>query len=320
MEKNKAELTQEEFHERALKEAGISYSLSAVLPVMASFLLSIIILACGATGYENQDWYLYLNYLIPQACFAGTAVIFFKRSRVSVKQTYCGCKWYYFVLALLLQFGLWLSFSGLNSFFVAFLKLFGYHTQMSLPSLGGWNLLPAILVIAVLPALFEETLMRGILSKQMYESGWGLGITVVVSGALFSLFHHNPEQTLYQFVCGMCYTLIALRSGSVFPTILAHFCNNAVILTLQSVYAPRFPAGTEWDIIDLLPRGWFIALIVLSALCLVGVLVYLVFFDKRNAQKGKIKHGSLFTIAAAIGIALFVIEWILQLIMGFTNV
>ena len=318
MKQEKAQLTHEEFKARALREAGISYSLSAVLPVLLSLLASLFILGLAKEGYEKQDWYLYLNYLLPQIAFAGVAIIYFLRSGVSLKHTYCGCKWYYFVLALVLQFGLFLSLSGLNSFFIQLLELLGYKQQgMSLPPLGGWNLLPAILVIALLPAVCEETLMRGILSGQMNENGWSTAITVVVSGALFSLFHHNPEQTLYQFACGMCYTLIALRAGSILPTVCAHFCNNAVILTLQSVYAPRFPDKPSFDIIDLLPTGWYIALVVLSALCLVGVLVYLIFFDKRHAQKGKTANGKLFLLAAAVGILVFAITWIMQLAVGF---
>lgn len=271
MEEIREQLTEDDFRRRTLKEAGITFSLSAVLPllasVLASVLLAVIFITVGAEGYEDRDWYLYLNYLIPQLCFAAAAIVFFKRSKFSVKQTYRGCKWYYFPLALLLQFGLWFSLSGLNGYFIELLRLMGYHMQgMSLPSLSGWNLLPAILVIALLPALCEETIMRGILTKQMRRSGWGTAVNVLVSGALFSLFHHNPEQTLYQFVCGMCYALIDLRAGSFFPTMVAHFCNNAVILTLQSVYAPRFPDNPNWDIIDIMPREWFIALMVISAL------------------------------------------------------
>lgn len=315
MEKQTAQLTQEQFRLRALKEAGISYSLSAVLPVLLSFLFVIVLTVIGGE-HEKEDWYLYCSFLLPQIGFGITAALYFRRSRVSLKKTYCGCKWYYFVLAALMQFGLIFSLNGLNGYFIAFLELFGYQQQgISLPSLTGWNLLPAILVIAVLPALFEETLMRGILAKQMYESGWGIGVSVVLSGALFSLFHHNPEQTLYQFVCGMCYALIALRSGSVFPTMFAHFANNALTLVLQAVYAPVH--GDNWSFPDIMPQGWFIALLVLSALCLIGTAAFFVFFDKRNAQKGKTKHATLFFFAAAIGITVFAIEWIAYFITGF---
>ncbi|MDE5896569.1 MAG: CPBP family intramembrane metalloprotease, partial [Clostridia bacterium] len=240
----KAQITEAELKKRALAEAGVTYSLCAALPVLCSLVLSLIV-AGLSTGkaenwYQRTDWYRYLCYLIPQLCFAVSVFVWFRRTRTPLKRVYGGCKWYFFPIAIVLQFGLTFSLAELNSYFVAFLELFGYRKQTSmLPSLGGWNLLPAMLVIAVLPALFEETVFRGILSKQMDENGWGIAATVLISGALFSLFHHNPEQTVYQFFCGACFTLVALRSGSVFPTMVAHFLNNGVILALSSLYTPK---------------------------------------------------------------------------------
>ena len=304
MEQNSAE----NFKLRALREAGIAYSVSAVLPVLASALLMLILIIFGVQTYENAEWYVYLSYLLPQLCFAGAVAIYFTRSKVSFKKTYCGCKWYYFALAILMQFGLLFSLSELNNYFIGFLKLFGYkETGVPLPSLEGWNLLPAILVIAVLPALLEETVFRGILSRQMYENGWGVLPAVLISGALFSLFHHNPVQTAYQFVCGACFTLVALKSGSVLPTIAAHFLNNAAILILEAT-----GYGASWDF----GFGGYLAICLVSAACLVGVLVFLLFFDKNNAQKGGVKHGKIFFLAAAVGIAVSAVEWIALFVQG----
>lgn len=298
--------TEEDFKRRALKEAGIAYSAAAVLPVLFSAFLLLVIMIAGAKDYESEDWYKYIGFLIPQMCFAGIALFFFRRSGVPVKRTYFGCKWYYFVIALVMQFGLLFSLNELNGYFIRFLELFGYkRAKSSVPSLGGWNLLPALLVIAALPAIFEETVFRGIISKQMHENGWGLASTVLVSGALFSLFHHNPEQTLYQFVCGMCLTLMAIRAGSVLPTICAHFINNALILILES---------TGHGSLSSLSHGGYLALVIISALCLAGALAFLIFFDKRGNRKGGVKHAKLFFLAAGVGIAVSAIEWIATLV------
>ncbi len=58
MEKQTAQLTQEQFRLRALKEAGISYSLSAILPVLLSFLFVIVLTVIGGE-HEKEDWYIY---------------------------------------------------------------------------------------------------------------------------------------------------------------------------------------------------------------------------------------------------------------------
>ena len=301
------------FKRRALSEAGIAYSVSAVLPVILSLILGVIAALAAGEKYADTDWYRFLSYLLPQVCFAAAALIFFRRSKVSVRGTYRGCKWYYFLIAILLQFGLMFSLEELNGRFIAFLEKFGYENAgVALPSLDGWNLLPAILIIAALPAIFEETLFRGVMVRTMSAAEWGTGATVLVSGALFSIFHGNPAQTLYQFICGMCFALIALRAGSILPSMVAHFCNNAAILVLT---ATGYGVEGGWT----MPFGWSVGLIVSSAVCLAGTLVYLIFFDKRNARKGGVKNGTTFLFGAGVGIAVCAVQWIVVLVTGFTG-
>ena len=55
MEKQTAQLTQEQFRLRALKEAGISYSLSAILPVLLSFLFVIVLKVLGGE-HQKKYW------------------------------------------------------------------------------------------------------------------------------------------------------------------------------------------------------------------------------------------------------------------------
>lgn len=311
--------SEEELKQRRLSEAGVAYSLASLFPLVLSLILSIIILGVSngkeEGWYNHTDWYRYLAYLLPQICLVAVAAVFFKRSGVSLKRTYCGCKWYFYLIAVGLQFGLMFSLSALNGYFTEFLGLFGYEAQgVPLPSLGRWRLLPVILVVAVLPALLEETLFRGILSRNMTESGWGTVATVLISGALFSLFHHNPEQTIYQFICGICFALLALRAGSILPGIVAHFLNNATVLVLTAVFSP---SGADIAFTDIMPMPAFITLCVLSALSLAGTLVYLVFFGKRKGEGKGVKFAKPFFLACAVGIGLCALQWLLILLQGF---
>lgn len=316
-----AEKTEEDLKRRALSEAGITYSVCAVLPVVATLILSLVLIGLqngreDANWYASQDWYKYLTFLLPQICFAAACVVFFRRSKVSPRQTYCGCKWYWFPIAAVMQFGLMFSLSELNGLFVELLKLAGYAPREGyLPNLSGWNLLPALLVIAVLPALFEETVFRGIISKQMHENGWGLWACVLVSGALFALFHQNPEQTIYQFICGACFTLVALKAGSVLPTMVAHFLNNALVLSLVAGFAPG--AGEDVVLREVLPAGGYAALCAVAAVCLVGSVVFTALFRRKKEEDNvKIEEGKAFFLAAAVGIGVCALFWILALANG----
>lgn len=288
-----------------LTETGINYSLAGVLPVLLTFLAVTIFRAAAGENYESYDSYKYLCYLLPQLCFAAACLLFFRRSgELSAREVYSPCKWYYFLIALALAFGL-LSLSELNDLFIGLLEKVGYkRPQSTLPTLSGWYLLPAMIVIALLPAIFEESVFRGIQVRAMQKSGWGLASTLLISGALFSLFHGNPAQTLYQFACGAAYGLLAVRSGSVFPTMLAHFSNNAVILALVSAGLDEIPGNAK------------LPLYLVAAVVLAATLVFLLFFERRGNQRGKPAGGTKFFLAASVGIAICAVEWITALVQG----
>ena len=311
-----AEEVEQEFRKKCLGEAGISYSAGVALIILVSALFSLIVgmstkfpqdPLTGDTVYP--DWYLYLSFLMPQLCLFGAALLYFLRSKEPLRVITKPGKWYYYLIALALQLGLMFPISELNDLFIKGLEAIGYHSSgVSVPSLEGWNLLPAILVIAVLPAVLEETLFRGVLSRSMYQSGWGLVPTIFLAGALFSIYHGSPEQTLYQFISGVCLTLIAVKSGSIFPTMVAHFFNNALVLVFEAT-----GYGTSWT----MPTGVFIAVLVVSSLLFLTALSFLIVFDWRNHQKGKIKYGKRFFFTAVAGIGICVIEWVVALIAGF---
>ena len=67
-----------------------------------------------------------------------------------------------------------------------------------------------------------------------------------------------------------------------------------------------------------MPQGGYIALCVLSALCLVGAVLFLVFYRREKGGKG-IKWGKAFFLAAAVGFFICAVEWIVTLVLGFSH-
>ena len=309
-----AEEVEQAFKKKCLGEAGVSYSAGIIFIIALSAVFSLIVgmstkfpVVLGEVQYP--DWYYYCAFLLPQLGLFGAVLLYFLRTKEPVKAAAKPCKWYYFFIAFALQLGLMFPFSELNDWFIKGLEVIGYHPSgVGVPSLDGWNLLPAILVIALLPAVLEETLFRGILSRNMQVSGWGLVPTIFIAGAMFSIYHGNPEQTLYQFISGVCLTFVAIKAGSVFPTMVAHFLNNALILVLSAV-----GYGESWT----MPTWVYILVLVVSALCFLGALTFLIVFDRRRIQRGKPKNAKRFFFCALAGIVVCAIEWGVQLITGF---
>ncbi len=290
--------------------SGIAFSLATVLSIVLSV---VFIIAVGTGDYEQTDWYLYASCILPQLGFAITAIwfLFYTKTPVKnvIKSQKCAPK--YFLIALLLQVGLFLL-SELNALFLSFLGNFGYEDAgIALPSMDGFGFVGVLVVVAILPAIFEEIMFRGILLGGL--KNFGKVGAILLCGALFSLYHQNPAQTLYQFCCGVAFALIAVRSGSVLPTMLAHFFNNAFILLLTKFGVESFMAPVA------------VVILLLSPICLICSLVWLLVFDKKKEEKEE-EMGQAATLDkserkrffgyASVGLAICVLMWIAVLISG----
>ncbi len=93
--------------------------------------------------------------------------------------------------------------------------------------------LAAVLSTAILPAVLEELPNRGILlSGYRYL---GKEKAAFVSALFFAFLHLNPQQFLYTFAIGYCFSILVERTDSIYASILAHFTiNGSTVLTLFS--------------------------------------------------------------------------------------
>ncbi|MBK6910780.1 MAG: CPBP family intramembrane metalloprotease [bacterium] len=85
----------------------------------------------------------------------------------------------------------------------------------------------AIFIIAVLPAIVEEHLCRGVMLRGMLQ-GMGRWPAILIVAGIFALLHMNPYRLLPTFVLGVLLGYLAVSSGSIFPAMLGHFVNNAL--------------------------------------------------------------------------------------------
>ncbi len=280
------------------KRAGLLYSLLA----FAFFGVSLLLGGMASEG-ETSQWYLYCAFLAAPCAFAAVSVWFlFDRKgdfKSFFKEQKCAPK--YYLIALAMQLGLF-SLGELNGVFLRFLQGLGYKDSgIILPSTQGFGLVGVLLVVAVLPAFFEELFFRGLLQRELKD--FSLVGQVLLCGGLFALYHQNPAQTLYQFACGVAFALVAVKSGSFLPTVLSHFLNNALIVVLYSMGIEGYPLPV------------YITLLIVGGLSLVGTTGYLLFFDKKEGER-KGSYKQLF-FYAAVGIFIFALSWFATLQTGF---
>lgn len=85
-----------------------------------------------------------------------------------------------------------------------------------------------VFAMAVMPAISEELLFRGLIMKSLLP--YGRIFAVVLSSFMFSLFHLNPAQTVYQFILGLLFAGVYLRTRNMWYPIILHFFNNFIII------------------------------------------------------------------------------------------
>ena len=267
----------------------------------------IIIILFGID--DKSDAYVYINYLASPIALAVCCTVFLAVSKIPYKAVFpVKCKPKYYFIGILLIFGLLFAVSPVNTYVVKLFELCGYQPRESssyYPDLSGAKVIPAFLVMAILPALVEEFLFRGVILNCCERSMGGLPAVFTV-GFCFALFHGSPEQTVYQFIVGCALAFVAVKSGSILPSILMHVINNGLIVTFAA--CNLFDADGNLMMSDTAN----IIIIVFAAVALVGGLVWL-FLDKKPFKKGEKWGVAKFYIFASAGIAVFSLIWILSL-------
>lgn len=282
------------------------FSVAVVSILLASVIFSFVFILSGVSGdsVTDKNWYKYLSYVLTPTAISLSLVLFTKANgeritevcrvnKTSVK---------YYLHAILLTVATFFGLSGLNGYFIQFLQKFGYkYPEQSLPTFSAVNIILTVLTVCVIPAVTEEAFFRGVLTRSL--DGANTVIACLIGGLYFSLFHMNPAQTPYQFALGFCYTLLALKSGSVFPTVIAHFLNNLIIVILYYA-APTFGGFTG------------VAGIIATALgtAVTALFVALLLIGKKEEEGKEEKERfpydyKTFFLYSAIGVAACVIIW-----------
>jgi len=85
-----------------------------------------------------------------------------------------------------------------------------------------------VLATALVPAIVEELLFRGILTRAFL--GRSVLLSLFVPSAMFGLFHVEPTQAAGTFVLGFGFAIARLYTDSVLTSIICHFAYNAYVL------------------------------------------------------------------------------------------
>lgn len=128
-----------------------------------------------------------------------------------------------------------------------------------------------IILIMFLAPIFEEIMFRGTAAKNSSRfSSWG---TVAALAVIFGLYHMNYAQTLYTSVLGVCAGFLLIKTGSIIPPMILHFCMNT-IGAFQSLFTGRVDIGkiAAGDMSYVTEHAADLAPLILSTLLVYGIM------------------------------------------------
>ena len=82
----------------------------------------------------------------------------------------------------------------------------------------------SVISMAIVPAVIEETAIRGIVMQPLRR--YGDKFAILSSAVIFSILHGNMVQIPYTMVAGLYFGLVVVLTGSLWPSIVLHFFNN----------------------------------------------------------------------------------------------
>lgn len=83
----------------------------------------------------------------------------------------------------------------------------------------------AVIAVAILPAIIEEFLFRGMIYRGIANKS-NRKIAIVISALLFALLHMNFNQMCYAFVMGLVFALVVYLTNNLTVSILLHMLFN----------------------------------------------------------------------------------------------
>lgn len=142
----------------------------------------------------------------------------------------------------------------------SFFESFGLSAPQVSPGMpkGVLGIAVSVISVAIIPALIEEFVTRGIILGALRK--FGDGFAIIVSSVLFGFMHATAQQIPFGALVGLALGFIAVKTGSIWLGVGIHAAINSISLLINytNVYFGSFAAAMLNFAINLLLIAAFI--------------------------------------------------------------
>lgn len=210
---------------------NILYALYALLP---SANLSIQNETQLIRYYSMDLLLISIALLLPFSLLYWVNTKYLKTQTLPLGKPSCGAKTE--TLILIGALGLVLLSSNVTSYLNAFVQMITgaefLYAETPVPASFFGSLIYYVR-LAVFPALVEEFAMRGVVMQPLRR--WGDTFAIFMSALVFALMHGNMVQAPFALLAGFILGYAAVRTGSLWTSIVIHLLNNTISLTLALI-------------------------------------------------------------------------------------
>lgn len=150
------------------------------------------------------------------------------------------------------------------------------EVMLAMPNIG--SLLFVLIMIALLPAIGEELLFRGVLQRVIADHTKSIHMGIWISAIMFSAIHLQFYTFLPRVVLGALFGYMFVWSGNIWYPILGHFVNNAAAVIFAYLGQHNMISKEVEDI------GSGDNMILYGSLSLVIGILFFYLFYRREAQ------------------------------------
>lgn len=147
-----------------------------------------------------------------------------------------------------------------------------------------WGLLVNLLIIALIPAVGEEMLFRGVIQSMLVKNLKNKHVAVWIAAIIFSAVHMQFLGFVPRMVLGLIMGYLFLWSGSLYLSMIAHFINNAFAVTLAYLSTINI-IPLETSELGSSSGEWMAVLI---SIIFASVFFYLIFRSEKNKNKKRL--------------------------------
>lgn len=157
----------------------------------------------------------------------------------------------------------------------------GQLTDTFLKSNSATQYVVNLFMIAIIPALGEEFLFRGVIQRIFCEWTKNKHIGVIIAAVIFSAFHLQFYGFMPRLAMGIFFGYLFIWSGSIWLPVLAHFVNNGLAVTVYFIYGKEF---VEKDVDSLGTGNGGFLLIVITTIFVALLIGYIYRTEKFSDQ------------------------------------